>query len=364
MMYLQGRPWSFSEKRDGDIMKYIYSSVLLLIFTGCGRPQVQTQVSNVTPQALGDFPKQSMRFVNNRWFLWKVNGTPDDVATALQLSQHLDDLDTQALPLNDQYSSLNTELNPLTSSLTQYQNELSFDNQLLTASNTELSTVKQNLQTAQTQLTAAQAASPQNPTTIQNLQVQISGYNGQITELNKTIVKLRPRTIITQSHITTLNNSIAPIQAQLNQIQPQRTAIQNDGQQTVENIMQVVDWFPNQPTSVSLQFDSSGNLQVTISNWQLLNAPSTATFSTSASSGMKPTIANTSYAELGGTYQFDVYNYSDAAQTQLAETYHFNVSRTHYNSPDGRIFLGGEITVTEANGQVRVGVAELIDRNN
>jgi peptidoglycan hydrolase CwlO-like protein len=348
-------------------MKKFISCILIPFFlmaSGCGKLSVQTQSANVSPQALRGFPAQSMRFVNNRWFLWKANMTPDDVATALKLSQHLDDLDTQAGPLNDEYTSLNNELAPLTAALTPYQSELTFVNSLMTSSTTELSTVKTNLQTAQTQLAQAQAVSPQNQATIQSLQSQIAGYNGQVTELNKTIAKLKAPAIITQSHITTINNSITPIQTQLNQIQPQRAAIQQDGQTTTEAIMLVVDWFQTQPNSVSLQFDSSGNLGVTISGWQLLNAAGTASFSTTPAVRMKPTIGNASYQEVGGIYQFDVYNYADVAQTQLSETYHFNVSRTHYDSPDGRIFLGGDVTVTYANGNVRSGQAELVDRNN
>jgi hypothetical protein len=164
-----------------------------------------------------------------------------------------------------------------------------------------------------------------------------------------------------------LEAKLAPLAEELEQLEAHQAEIENSGREKVDAIMQVVEWYKDQPSSVSFRFTPEGRIEGSISNWNLDDDAGPRNFSTQVAEGEKPTLGKIVYEPLGGVFNFEAYVYADEAQTKLRETYAFRVARVNYDAPDGRQFFKGEMVRTRmvaGKAEVRRGVAKLVDRNN
>src|SRR5262249_1933750 len=161
---------------------------------------------------------------------------------------------------------------------------------------------------------------------------------------------LRPAQDRLQKELADLRASLQPLQDEMKAVETRQNAITSQGRQLIEELMGLVRWYKNQPTSVVFQFQKDGTLQVMISGWDLGDGAGPRELSSQALPGKKPTISKASYEELGGVFTFDISIYQDEAQTALRETYSFRLGRTKYEVEDGRSFFGGELKCISYEG--------------
>lgn len=290
--------------------------LLLFVFliVGCGVNPPSAPRDGVKAVELRDFPAQDWRLVNNRLFLWKESMTPADVSQAQAISRTMDDLDTQAVPLNRR----NLELEKLIDPLKEKGKELARESRRLKSEIDKLE-VAGKTEEAKT------------------LKVARAKVEGQIRE-NKA--------------------KLEPLETELGEVEVKRMEIEMKGRERVEEIQKIVEWYKDQPTAVSFRFEPDGTISAGIAAWNLGDDDGPRNFTTD-----NGTIRNVAYEPRGGIFTMEAVVFTDATKAAVRETYTFRLARLKYDDPMGRTFFGGEMTRVK-NGEIRRGLAKLVDRNN
>jgi len=345
-------------------MKRSLLTLLALVIAGCGVDPAVAPRDNVTPVELRTFPKQDWRLANNKFFVWRDDMNPSHVSQALAIGKEIDRLDGDALPLNRRHLELDSIITPL-------KDEIK-------ALNSQLRTVKSDAQKvakvladleAQTKVSEEKLkAEKEKPTPDENvvkaLEGELDAQAKTKTETEGKATELAQKKTELEAQVASKKADLDPLSTEIGELEAKQLVIEEAGRKQVDEIMKVVEWYKDQPTSVAFQFQKDGSISASISGWNMGDDLGPRNYSTSAAEGRKPTMGNVTYEELGAIFEFDVYVYTDEEQKNLRETFHFRIGRTKYDYPDGRIFFGGEITRTSADGTVRRGVAKLVDRNN
>lgn len=341
------------------------SIVALLALAGCG--QVDTAVApreNVQALELRSFPKQDWRLANNKFFIWRDDMTPEQVSRAVAIGKEIDKLDGSALPLNRRHLELASELTPL-------KEEFKALNAVLRPIKTQFdkatklkADAEKAVAVAEKSLKLEKDKPVPTPETVAQLEAELATQKGVVATQTATLEAIAPKKKKAEDDVAAKKAQIDPLQSEMDDLEARQLVIEEAGRQQVDEIMQVVEWYKDQPTSVTFQFQQDGTIAASISGWNMGDDLGPRNYTTNFTDDVKPTMGNVTYTELGGIFEFDVYVYTDEAQTSLRETFHFRISRIKYDYPDGRLFFGGEITRTSADGTIRRGQAKLVDRNN
>ncbi len=341
------------------------SCLALLVLAGCGK--VDTAVAprdNVQPLALRTFPKQDWRLANNKFFVWRDDMTPEQVSRAVAISKEIDKLDGSALPLNRRHLELDSQLSLL-------KDELKALNSVLRPLKTQFDKVTKLKAEAEKAVAAAEKGLKlekdkpvPTPETVAQLEAELATQKANVATHTATLEALAPKKKKAEDDVAAKKAVADPLQSEMDDLEARQLVIEEAGRKQVDEIMTVVEWYKDQPTSVTFQFQKDGTIAASITGWNMGDDLGPRSYTTNSGEGLKPTMGNVTYTELGGIFEFDVFVYTDEAQSNLRETFHFRIGRTKYDYPDGRVFFGGEITRTSADGTIRRGQAKLVDRNN
>jgi hypothetical protein len=349
-------------------MKRFLGYLMLLVLFGCGVESALAPRDEVRPVELLGFPKQDWRLVNNKFFLWREDMSPEQVSKAMEISRKIDDLDGEALPLNRQHSELDAKITPLKDAIREIKTELR-------PIKTEHEKAKKGKAKAEKALAEAEAnlkVEKDKPTPSEEvltaLTAEVEAQKTALAEFDAKIEDLGPKREKLELGITVREVLLEPLEKEMTALEEKQLEIETAGREKVDEIMTVVDWYKDQPTAVTFQFEKNDRgeekINASIQGWNMGDDLGPRNYSTEAAEGEKPTMGNVTYTEKGGIFEFDVYVYTDDTQATLRETYHFRVGRIKYDNPGGRQFFGGEVSRTSADGTVRRGLAKLVDRNN
>lgn len=315
------------------------TGIAALLLTGCGVPKAEAPHDNVKAMQMRDFPPQNWRLNKSMIFLWKKDMTPANGYNAEAISDRIDDLDWAGIQLSRQDDALNAKIallqdpvNRLTGILTSATNDTTAANQALTAEKAKV---------------------PPLPEAIALLTAEVA--------------KLKANQDSISSNLAAVQANLQPLVDQEAQVSTQLMSNQTDYLTEVNQIMAETDWYVDAPAPILFGFKPDGSISCTLTAWSMSDDSPPLTFSTDALPGKKPTVGNITYTVRGGVFAFEVYVYQDAAQTKLQYTFSFRMARTKYDSPDGRVYFGGEVIrtgVVNGKTETRYGLAQFVDKVN
>lgn len=307
-------------------MKPLFSFLVVFALLACA-PQAKQALSPadlMRPTPLGRIviePGESTRFTNNKLFLWRADMTAEHVEKASRISERLDFLDERALAVQREVARLEVEHAPAIEERTQVERSIK--------------TLGRSIPRKQKELDA-EMAKPE----ADRDQEKLKKLNAELDALKLDLNRNETR----KGELDVLLKEFDALIAEQDQL-----AI--DGQEAVGQIMEVVDWYKEQPTSVVLRRELDGSYFVSISGWRTRESGSAEDFSTANGK-----ILGIQYTELGGVLEFE-------ARSDHGESYFFKIARARYGEledPYGRVFMRGDIRRVEKDGTVRMGKAKLV----
>lgn len=340
---------------------------LMMLLAGCGVEDVSAPKDPLTAKTVQWFPKENWRLVNNKLFLWRKDMTWRDVSRARAIGDEIDDLDGKALPLNRKQFELEALLDPISQAITHVNKHLRAFKRAHSKLQSQVGKLKQSISKIEGQIAAEKSKPSPDKATVDKLMNDQATLQIQLTAAQSNLEEFGPFKDGLDEDLAELNAQAKPLQEKLDVVLAKQAPIETRGRERVNELMTFVEYFKDQPSAVTFQFETDGSISSSIVGWNVGDGAGPRTFSTSPGPGGKPTIAKVTYQESGGIFQFDVYVFKDESQKLLSQTYSFNVSRINYDATDGRKFFGGEIIrTTDVNGvkETRRGIAKLVDRNN
>jgi hypothetical protein len=301
-------------------------ALLFIFFLGCS-PQAKLALSpsdlmRPTPlERLVIESGESIRFTNNKLFLWREDMSAEHVQNASRISDRLDALDEKALQVQRELGRLEQE----------HSSELSERNQL----ERSIKTLSRSIQKKQKEIDTetSKPETDRDPERLVKLQ-------SELEELRRSL---------TQSE--TKKSALDLVLSSFDRLVAEQESLAREGQHAVGQIMEVVDWYKEQPSSIVLRREQDGSYFVSIAGWRTEHAGSAEDYSSSNGK-----VKNIQYTELGGVLEFE-------ARSDRGESYFFKLARSRYGElqdPYGRIFLRGDIRRVDQRGSVRMGKAKLI----
>ncbi len=345
-------------------MKRALLTLLALVIAGCGVDTAVAPRDNVQAVELRTFPKQDWRLANNKFFVWREDMNAGHVSQALAIGKEIDRLDGEALPLNRRHLELDSLISPLKDDIKAINAQLRTVKSDTQKVEKVLADLDAQIKEAQDKLKTEKEKPTPSEDVVKALEGELSVQAAKKVETEGKISDLKAKKTQLDTSLAEKKAELDPLSKELTALEASQLVIEEAGRKQVDDIMKVVEWYKDQPTSVSFQFQKDGTIAASISGWNMGDDLGARNYSTNFAEGRKPTIGNVTYQEVGAIFEFDVYVYTDEEQNNLRETFHFRIGRTKYDYPDGRIFFGGEITRTSADGTIRRGVAKLVDRNN
>ncbi|MGE0615521.1 MAG: hypothetical protein AB7P04_07760 [Bacteriovoracia bacterium] len=284
----------------------------------------EVKVDKLKPHPLERFafaPEESIRMSNNKLFLWRQDMSPEHVQTASKIADEIDALDERSLTVQKRVAELETDQAAVEDERKSVKSDLGKLGRSVTKKQTELDTEM------------AKAPDQQDPDKIKQLETELADLAAQ--------------KVAKEARFGELNEELK----ELDGLRDEADKIAVSGQEKVQKIMEVVDWYKKQPESFVFAREKDGSFSVSISNWGVVDGEDARSFSTADG-----TILNVKYEELGGVFEFEV-------AVAEGESYAFKVARSRYGSqadPYGRIFLRGDIRHKRAGQPDRLGKAKLI----
>lgn len=338
------------------------------LLAGCGKakPAMATR-DYLVAQELRVFPPENLRLANNKFFLWKVEMTPEQASRAQAIARTLEELDSEAVPLNRRRLELESQMEPLQEDIRLLSKHERGMKRLVGLSERNLNKLKKEVSALEAQLEAQETGTPEATAEAQARHRQLWEKRARVAALEEQVEAARPVLEGLEEEISGLRERLEPLQQELETLEARQFEVELKGREKVEEIMEVVDWYQSPPTSVAFQFEKDGSVSAAISGWDLEDEAGPRNFSTEAGPVGVPTIRNVRYTPLGGVFEFEVLVFENDDPSRLRESYEFRISRTRYDATDGRRYFTGEITRKRQVGdqlEVRRGVAKLIDRNN
>jgi hypothetical protein len=340
-------------------IKILVLALISLGLAGCEVQQaVAPNVDQVQATELKDFdPKDArlnltnLRLVNNKFFLWREGMTPSDVTTALQISRKLDELDDEAFPLNRKQLQFEIEVDSLKKELKEIQTRIKGLNEDLKRANKEKADEE------------AKPEEERNQARLLELAQEISRIEAELPQKKAQEAEMKSAVKSTQRELSKVNAVLRPIE--------------DEGTAQVNRLMEIVDWYKDQPSSVAFTFKEDGTISAELRGWNLGDDEGQRNFSTDRERTPINMIEDVAYRIRGGVFTFKAVVYTDETQREARETYCFKIARAKYDvtDRDGRIFFAGDIVrefgvtscdsaVLKKSKTIRKGSAKLVDRNN
>jgi hypothetical protein len=361
---------------NGNSSFALFSVILLSLLTfntGCDvqtavapRDEVKTVRSKNFPLRKSVEEFGTVRFVNNRLFLWKEDETPEQMSTVLAIDSWMDDHDILASKLNAELAQLEEKLAPLNSAMKKKNQEINSAKINIGKKAAEITKLEKLLTSLEASLKEASGGQSPDLTALEGLQNQIKDAEAKRGVLQQEKIALEAARSSAVTELAQLAED--PGLQERKKLASAREDDERIGQSKTAEITRLVDWYDSPPSSFFFSIEKDGTVQASIDDWVLEKGSEALSFTSTPVDGQKPTLVHVQYLEVGGVFLFDVLVYGDLEQTQIVETYSFRLARLKYDSVDGRIYIAGKFSRTRFNDdgsiEVRDGFAKLIDRNN
>ena len=268
------------------------------------------------------FEPQDYRLRNNKFFMWGEKTDEQSSMRVQVLADEIVDAD------EERYDFDRTRLNPAESrKLAAYS--------AWREQRRRISSLRRELRDLNGRLDDARRADPADP--------------GRVTELERLVAAKETEMADAETKKDRLEAIKETAEQAYDRLTEEAAAFEQKINAKIAEIMDLVEWFPDQPEAVAFKIEEDGAVTVSIRNWNLGDGNGKRSFTTS-----NGTIGNTRYDSHGGTFEFEVY-------TNPGETYEFKVSRANYNDEHGRIYLVGDITRRRLNEEEPgYGVAKMV----
>ena len=340
----------------------IFYVTLSLLLMSCGtESDVKAPQHSVVAEELQVFPPEDWRLLNVRFFMWQEEMTSQHGKRALEISEALDALDLRAIPFNRESLQLESRITPLKEKSRLLKSEFRSLRRLHSGLERKIKKLSKDIKEAKD---SVQAAEPDIQAQMREKLARFEGEFSASEEQLKDITEIKESVDLA---VEELEKESDALELELNEIRMKQFELSEQGRELTAEIIDIVEWPKNQPTSVVFQFKEDGSIYGSVSGWNLDDGEGDRNFYTEAPEGRQPTMANVRYTPLGGIFEFDLLIFEDPDQSQLRETYSFRFSRTKLNQNDGRKYFSGEIVRTKTvDGKTitRRGVAKLADKNN
>lgn len=343
----------------------IWFSVAVLL-ANCGVESVVAGRNPVVPEELRKFPERSWRLTNVRLFLWRDDMTSEDVSETREIGDRLDELDLAAIPLNSEQLALNNQLIPVKDSYYLINKQLRSLKKAVKNIGKSKKAAETDQETAKTELDKLLAGPDPDPVKVRALEDKITELSGTIQAQAQALLEIAPTQTQVQADLDAKRTERKRLEALMSALGAKQAKIFMEGKERVDRLMEIVDYYKEQPSAVALILEDDGTTRVNISSWNLGDGNGAQNFSSVPPlGGGDPAIYNVSYEPVGGVYEFDLDVFEDLERTEIRDTFHFKFSRTNYDATDGRTFFGGEIEKYNYDeDESRYGIAKLADRNN
>ena len=304
----------------------LFITLFCLALYACA-PQAKQALSPadlMRPTPLGRIviePGESVRFANNKLFLWRADMTAEHVEKASRISERLDTLDERALAVQREITRLEAEHAPAIEERAQIERAIKTLARAIPKKQKEIDTEM------------AKPEADRDPEKLKKLRAELEVLQHDLAQR--------------EARKSELNLLLK----ELDTLVVEQDTLAAEGQTAVGQIMEVVDWYKEQPTSVVLRREIDGNYFVSISGWRTQESGTAEDFSS-----LNGKILGIQYTELGGVLEFE-------ARSDTGESYFFKIARARYGElqdPYGRIFMRGDIRRVEKDGTVRMGKAKLV----
>jgi hypothetical protein len=358
-----------------------------MVGVGCSPKQAVAPRTNIEAPTLKAFPETSIEFRYVTVFLWHKDVQPEQISTVLSLSDQIDEFEKNIKPTRARLAVLEekADANPNKPLIDAKAPILSSQKQALARAQNKLDANGKQTARAETALTTDKGMTPHDPDKLAKDTQTLATLKAALPELQKNLADAQAAKAATEKEIADLS----PEQVEMDKLQAKSDRDSERKIGNLQKVMKIVYWYDPSPTLMKFQFNNKGQLDISIEGWGIRtsttdntisdpNHPTTAAkpwnFSTKPDAGLKPTIVNATYTKLGGFFDFVVNVYADSdfdrpgPQTRVAETYTFNIGRTDYNNPDGKIYYTGTLkktTFDESGAQTSMldGVAKLVDKS-
>ncbi|NBU21430.1 hypothetical protein EBS43_08520 [bacterium] len=322
--------------------------------------------SEIQAQEYQQFPQQSLRFPSNKLFLWPEQTSMPLIARVMQISARMEALESSLAPLNERHALIREQAQQIQDQVNEKRGLLTSKTRQLNRANVALQNKNILIEQKRAEINDETTREVRNELRIQELQSELAQLQEELSTLQTQIQSYTAQITQLQQEIRSLSTD--PRLGEEDQIANQIRENEDEGRRNTQEVISLVEWYHQQPTSISFEPKPDGTTKVFISGWTLDRNEGARDFSSEAGPGLQPTITNIRYSTQGGIYEFDVLVYHDMQQTQLKETYSFRLARVKYSSPQDKIYLSGKMKRTRIRNdgtlEVRQGVAKLVNSNN
>ena len=344
----------------------LISSILGSSTLACHVKPAHAPRDEIKAQEYQTFPQESLRFPSNKLFLWPEQTSPSLIARVMEISSRMDTLEGSLAPLNERHAAMREQVQQIQNLIDEKRGLITSRTRQLNRANTNLQNKATLIEQKTTELNSETQKDVRDEVRIQEIRTQIETLQGEAATLQVQIQSLTTQISQLQQDLRTLSSD--PRLSEESQIASQIRENEDEGRRNTQEVISLVDWYHQQPTSISFEPKPDGTLKVSISGWTLDRNEGARDFSSEATPGGQPSIRHIRYTPTGGVYEFDVFVYADSEQTKLKETYSFRLARVKYSNPQGKIYLSGKIKRVRTRGdgtlEVRQGVAKLVNSNN
>lgn len=357
--------------------------------TSCKAKQAIVQKQPPTPVEIKKYPlasikNQPIRLTDSTVFLWKKDSemTAEHVSDVQLLSKEMDQLELAQRelegPFNDLKQIYETEVAQLDETQKQEWNALpdkietsrstkqNYEEKLpqlsanLEIENQKLTTINKNLEELSLELENEKNKTDRNADNIEKLTQKIADLQkdkvsseNKITKISLKIKNLQDNLANTQTELNELETKKSThykdvgiaydiMKKEERQIAPEKQVLGEKGNALIQKLVENVDLL-EKPSFLNIKvIDEKINVELA---WKLYSDCNDCdeTFSSD-----KNNIQNLSYQEAGGLLEFNLMDQSDV--------YAFRLVRSKDTDATGRIFYGGDLTITDSHGQKRFGV--------
>lgn len=280
------------------------------LLQGCRAEPARIQKDEVSAQELRYFPPENLRLTKNTFFLWKEEVTAEQVATALKISRQIESLDARADETGQSKTDEEARLRPFQEEIAKIQPRLKEITEAILANETRI---------------RAEQSKPES-----------ERDTALIRRLNEENHALSNERKLAEGRLAEIQDQSKPVQERIEQLEAELRQIEEQGIDAVMQLIEVVEYYPEQPSSVSFQFVHGRQISVEIRGWNLNDGRSASNFSTDDGTILGPT-----YREQGGIFSFTAVVYEgEEARTGVREAYCFRLNRVKYDKLNKAHFAG------------------------
>ncbi|MBL7717115.1 MAG: hypothetical protein JNL01_16750 [Bdellovibrionales bacterium] len=291
-------------KTSNTILMTVLISSAAIHFSACEPLKAEAPKNPIIAPKLQEFPLTDYYLVNNKMFLWPVESSPAVVTEAVRIGRAIDDLDTVSFAYSKEEKTLTTDL------------------AAYLAIKEAIKDIEKKIKTLDTTikgrktLIATEEKKPmdkQNPTNLAKWKNELAKAEQDRAIEAQNLIDQTHQAAITGDQLDppTVESPKGPKRERMEFLANDRVRVEAEGTAKVDRMIQIVDWYKTQPSSISFRM-TAANPVVELNGWDLSDDAGSRNFSseTVSESGFETpnlgTITNITYTVLGGVIRFNL----------------------------------------------------------